>query len=300
VYYVQLLLPDFSLIICGYLICRFTALNRTVWEQVDSLVYYFLFPVLLFHSIVRSPIDFRAMSDLIAAALTLVSACILITNGLRFFPIIQKDDFACSAQIAFRFNSFIALALSERLAGREGVLMIAVLIGVCVPLVNIGAVWPMAKNSGVGLTKALTRNPLVIATVGGLIANALGFAIPSWTEVTVTRIGQAALALGLLAAGAGMQLGRVFNTLSKRWMSAGVLTLRHLVMPLLAVAMIRLFNLQPTQATVLLIYSAIPTAGSCYVLAAKMGYDGPFVAGLVTLSTVLGALSLPFALELIR
>jgi malonate transporter and related proteins len=298
--YAQLLFPDFSLIICGYLLCRFTALNRSVWEQVDSLVYYFLFPVLLFHSIVRSPIDFGAMSSLIAAALSLVSACILLTYGFGLFSKIEKDDFASSAQIAFRFNSFIALAIAERLAGRDAVLMIAVLIGVCVPLCNIGAVWPMAKNSGVGVTKALTRNPLVIATAGGLLANALGFAIPSWAEITVTRIGQAALALGLLAAGAGMQLGRVFNSASKRWMSAGVLTMRHLVMPLLAILMIRLFDLQPTQATVLLIYSALPTAGSCYVLAAKMGYDGPFVAGLVTLSTALGALSLPFALELIR
>jgi malonate transporter and related proteins len=298
--YAQLLIPDFSLIICGYLLCRFTALNRKVWEQVDSLVYYFLFPVLLFHSIVRSPIEFGAASNLIAAALCLVSAIILITYCFQFFSRIDKPDFASSAQIAFRFNAFIALALAERIAGREGILMISLLIGVCVPLCNIGAVWPMAKNSGVGIFDALTRNPLVIATAGGLIANGLGFNIPSWAEVTVTRIGQGALALGLLAAGAGMQLGRVFNTASKRWMSAGVLTMRHFGAPLLALGMIRLFNLPPTQATVLLVYSALPTAGSCYVLASKMGYDGAFVAGLVTMSTALGMLSLPFALELLR
>ena len=56
----QLLFPDFSLILCGYLVCRFTALNRSVWSQVDSLVYYLLFPVLLFHSISRSPLDLMA------------------------------------------------------------------------------------------------------------------------------------------------------------------------------------------------------------------------------------------------
>ena len=38
----------------------------------------------------------------------------------------------------------------------------------------------------------------------------------------------------------------------------------------------------------------------CYVLAAKMGYDGAYVAGLVTLSTLLGMLSLPFALGVLR
>jgi malonate transporter and related proteins len=298
--YVQLLFPDFCLIAVGYLLCRFTDLKRNVWEQVDSLVYYFLFPVLLFHSVVRSPINFGAMSNLISAAVCLVSSGILLTYSLGLWSKIQKDDFAASAQVAFRFNSFIGLAVAERIAGREGVLLLAVLIGVCVPICNIGAVWPMAKNSGVGVIKALTRNPLVIATAGGLLANVLGFAIPSWAEVTVTRIGQASIALGLLAAGAGMQIGQIFNSVSKRCMSVGVLTIRHLAMPLIALAMIRIFHLNAAQATMLLIYGALPTAGSCYVLAAKMGYDGAFVAGLVTLSTVLGALSLPFALELIR
>ena len=65
--YAQLLFPDFSLILCGYLVCRYTALNRAVWEQVESLVYYFLFPVLLFHSIVKSPLDLSAASSLIGA-----------------------------------------------------------------------------------------------------------------------------------------------------------------------------------------------------------------------------------------
>ncbi len=41
--YAQLLFPDFSLILIGYLVCRFTPLNRTVWAQVETLVYFFCF-----------------------------------------------------------------------------------------------------------------------------------------------------------------------------------------------------------------------------------------------------------------
>ena len=69
--YAQLLFPDFSLIVCGFLVCRYTALNRPVWAHVESLVYYLLFPVLLFQSIVRSPLDLGAASSLIAAGLLL-------------------------------------------------------------------------------------------------------------------------------------------------------------------------------------------------------------------------------------
>lgn len=299
--YAQLLFPDFSLILCGYLVCRYTALNRTVWQQVESLVYFFLFPVLLFQSIVRSPLDLRAASSLIGAGLLLGLCGIALAYSLPYLPWlgkrIDRREHAASAQIAFRFNSFIGLALAERLAGSEGLLLIAVLIGVCVPLFNVAAVWPMVRHAQRGFLSELVRNPLILATAGGLIANLLGFALPVWLEPTVTRIGAASLALGLMAAGAGMQFGHLAQA---KTLAVAVLSIRHLLLPLLALGLSRGLGLSPAQSTVLLAFSALPTSSSAYVLAARMGYNGAYVAGLVTLSTMLGVLSLPFALGLLR
>ncbi|RYG11356.1 MAG: AEC family transporter [Burkholderiales bacterium] len=299
--FAQLLFPDFSLIVCGYLVCRYTALNRTVWEQVEALVYYFLFPVLLFQSIVRSPLDLGAASSLIAAGLLMGLCGIAMAYALPYLPWlgrrIDRREHAAAAQVAFRFNSFIALALAERLAGPQGLVLIAVLIGVCVPLFNVGAVWPMARHAQTGFLRALLRNPLIIGTASGLAANLLGFSIPAWLEPTVTRIGAASLALGLMAAGAGMQFGSLAVS---RTLTVAVLSIRHVLMPLAAWALARLFRLDATQTAVLLAFSALPTASSCYVLAARMGYNGGYVAGLVTLSTLLGLASLPFALGLLR
>ena len=299
--YAQLLFPDFSLIACGWLLCRYTALNRRVWNEVESLVYYFLFPVLLFHSIVRSPLDFGATSNLLTAGVGVGLSGIALAYALPFLPVIgpriDRRDHAASAQIAFRFNSFICLALADRVAGREGLLMIAVLIGVCVPLFNIAAVWPMTRHAQTGFARQLARNPLIIATVTGLIANVLGLAVPSWLEPTLTRIGAASLALGLMAAGAGMQ----FATLAQgKVLGLSVLAIRHLVLPLIAWGLAIVLRLDVAQAAVLMTFSAVPTASSAYVLAARMGYNGAYVAGLVTVSTLLGVLSLPFALWLVR
>ena len=299
-HYAQLLFPDFSLIVCGFLVCRYSALNRKVWEQVDSLIYYFLFPVFLFHSIVRSPLDLSAASSMILAAWLMVICSMLLSYAIAYLPGVDTHDHASAAQVAFRFNVYIALALADRLAGREGLLLMAVIVGVCVPLCNMGAVWPMAKNTQQGFAKTLLRNPLVIATLAGLLANVLGFSMPILLDPTATRIGQACLALGLMAAGAGLQLGQVFNSASKRITGVLVLTLRHLLNPLIAFVLIHLFHLTGAQAIMLLVFSAMPTASSCYVLAVKMGYNGAFAAGLVTLSTVLGLFSLPFALEFLR
>ena len=295
--YAQLLLPDFTLILFGYLVCRYTALNRSVWQPVESLVYYLLFPVLLFQSIVRSPVDIGAASGLIGAGLLSGLAGIALAYSLPYWPWLGKRidarDHAASAQVAFRFNSFIGLALAERLGGVQGLQLIAVLIGVCVPLCNIGAVWPMARHAGRGIVGELVRNPLILATASGLVANLLGFKLPEWLVPTVSRIGAASIALGLMAAGAGMQ----FQSLARgKLLGASVLTIRHLLMPLAAFGLARAFGLAAEETLVLLIFSALPTASSCYVLAARMGYNGPYVAGLVTLSTVLGVASLPFAL----
>ena len=299
--FAQLLFPDFSLIVCGYLVCRYTALNRTVWGQVESLVYYFLFPVLLFHSIVKSPLDLGSASSLIGAGLLMGLAAIAMAYSLPHLPWlgahIDRREHAASAQIAFRFNSFIALALAERLAGAQGLLLIAVLIGVCVPLFNVASVWAMARHAKRGFLGELIRNPLILATAAGLIANLLGFRLPVWLEPTVSRIGAASIALGLMAAGAGMQ----FHHLARaKVLAIGVLSIRHFFTPLVGFGLAKAFGLTPGQTTILLIFSALPTASSCYVLATRMGYDGGYVAGLVTLSTLLGVASLSFALGVLR
>ena len=115
-YYAQLLFPDFSLIVIGYLLCRHTALNRPVWQAVEGLVYYFLFPVLLFQSIVRTPLDLQAASGLMGAGLALGITGIALAYALPHVPLlgrwIDRRDHAASAQVAFRFNSFIGLALA--------------------------------------------------------------------------------------------------------------------------------------------------------------------------------------------
>lgn len=295
--YAQLLFPDFSLILLGYLVCRYTQLNRPLWEKVEALVYYLLFPVLLFHSIVKSPLDLQLASKLMAAGWTLGLAGIGLAYLLPHTPLLKRyipgPDHAASAQIAFRFNSFIGLAIAERLAGPQGLQLIAVLIGVCVPLFNVAAVWPMARHAQRGFLGELVRNPLIIATVAGLLSNLMGFRMPLWLEPTVTRLGAASLAMGLMAAGAGMQFGALARA---KTLAVSVLAIRHLITPVIALLVARGFGLDATQTTMLLAFSALPTASSCYVLAARMGYDGAYVAGLVTLSTLLGVVSLPFAL----
>ena len=100
-----------------------------------------------------------------------------------------------------------------------------------------------------------------------------------------------------MTAGAGLQLGKLA---ANKVLTVGLLAIRHLFTPLVAYALARALQLDPVQGSVLLIFSALPTASSTYVLAVRMGYNGAYVAGLITLSTILGMASLPFALGALR
>lgn len=291
--YALLLLPDFVLIAIGYLLCRCTLLDKALWQGVEKLVYYLLFPALLFYSILRHPIEPAQVLPLAGAGVALALLGIAAALALRLWRGVDAHLHASGAQTAFRFNSYVALALGERLGGTQGVAWMALLIALCVPLVNVAAVWSLARQGGFGWWRELLRNPLILATVAGLSCNLLGLRLPEVAATTLSRVGAAALPLGLMAVGAGLQLGALRE--SPR-LAAALLTIRHALLPLAGIALAIGLRLPPSQQAILVAFAAMPTASSAYVLAVRMGGHGGFVAGLVTVSTVLAMAGLPLAL----
>ena len=288
-----LLLPDFVLIAIGYVLCRWTALDRPVWDGAEQLVYYLLFPALLFAAIVRQPLALGALASLGAVGLGVTTCGIALAYALGRWPGVNRPAHASGAQVAFRFNSYIALALAERLGGSAGVAALAVLIALVVPLCNVAAVWPLARAGGQHVGRELLRNPLIVATVAGLAVNLAGLALPQVAVLTLHRLGAAALPVGLMAVGAGLRLGALREAPG---LAAALLAIRHAALPLVALALVRVTPLDAVQQTIVVAFSALPTAASAYVLAVRMGGRGEFVAGLITLSTLLGMASVPLAL----
>jgi malonate transporter len=288
-----LLVPDFLLIVTGYLLCRHTALDRPLWDGVERLVYYLLFPVLLFTSIVKQPLQPGPLLSFAGCGVAVVGCGIALAYAIGRWPGVDPLAHASGAQTAFRFNSYVGLALAERLAGLQGVAWQALLVAFCVPLCNIAAVWPLARHSGQRFGAELLRNPLIIATVSGLLANLGGLKLPEVAAVPLQRLGAAALPLGLMAVGAGLRMGALRDAPG---LAAAFLSIRHLVLPGVAIALVLAAGLPAAQQTIVVAFAALPTASSAYVLAARMGGHGAFVAGLVSVSTLVAMIGLPLAL----
>lgn len=285
-----LLVPDLLLIVVGFLLCRHTLLDRPVWDAVERLTYFLLFPVLLFSSIAKSPLHPAQTAALAGVGVGTVLCGIGLAYAIRRWPGVDARLHASGAQTAFRFNSYIALALAERLGGAETLALMALLIALCVPICNIGAVWPLARHGGHAYVRELVRNPFILGTLAGLLFNLAGLHLPDAVGTTLHRLGLAAIPLGLMAVGAGLKLGGLQAAPA---LAVAFLTIRHVVLPAIALALSIWVGLPPLQQAVVLAFAALPTASSAYVLAMRMGGHGPFVAGLVTMSTLLGMVSVP-------
>jgi len=128
-----------------------------------------------------------------------------------------------------------------------------------------------------------------------VIRQKLRLKLPALVDTTLGRMGAAALPLGLMAVGAGLRIGALRDAPR---LAAALLSIRHLVLPAVALVLVRQLPLSATQQQIVVMFSALPTAASAYVLASRMGGRGEFVAGLVTVSTMLGMASVPIALAL--
>ncbi len=285
-----LVLPDFLLVALGWILRNKLGYSREFFAGLEKLVYFVLFPALLLHSLLRTPISVGNAAQLLQATLLLLAAAIALAwlAGLAFKP--EPMALATTAQCAFRFNTYLGLSLAASLGGAAGQTSMAVILGFAIPLVNIAAVYGLARHSGGGLFKELLRNPLVLSTIAGLIGNFAGLHLPGPLDVTLARLGNAALALGIICVGASLswQGGR-----SQSGLIGWMLAVKLVAMPAVALLLANLLQLGPVDRRMLLLFATLPTASSAYVLAIRMGGDGRLAALVISLGTLLSAVTIP-------
>ncbi len=285
------LLPDFALIVLGALLRRLLHLGDHFWNGLEKLVYYVLFPALLFTGLLKARIEWSAAAPMLAVAGAAMAGSMVLGLGARLAPI-SPLSFASQYQCAFRFNSYIGLAVAGTLHGLPGIAAMGIVVGLMVPPANLAAVWMLARHGEAGIWRELARNPLILATLAGIAANLGGLQLPGVMLKFLGRMGDAAIVLGLLAVGAGLRIVGASGTASH--LAAGYLLLVKLVaMPAMALLAIRSWGLAGLHADIALIFCALPAASSAYILAQSMGGDGARVAGLLSAGTLLSMVSIP-------
>lgn len=292
-----LVFPDFLLLALGLALRHKMHFNGEFFAGVERLVYYILFPALLIRSVMAQPIDLTAAADLMQATLLLIACGAGLSWIARWALRSDPLRFASTVQCGFRFNTYIGLALALSLGGQDGLGVMALIVGFSVPVVNLLAVYALARQAGGKLFGALIRNPLLVSTLFGLGLNIAGVQLPAPVDSFLNRLGAAGLALGIICVGASLsfQSSRGAGKLVG-WM-VGV---KLLGMPIaaLAIGMIPWLGLTPLERQMLLLYAALPTASSAYVLAAGMGGDARLVSLVISVGTAASIVTIPLWMQL--
>jgi len=291
-----ILFPDFALILFGFLLRRHAGWEIQFWSGLEKLIYYFLFPALLFSTTARTAFDFASTGRMLQVSIATVFVGIALGWLARALFKGPPMIFESGVQTAFRFNSYIALALASRLDGDKGTSLMALIMGFAVPLCNMAAVHALARKGG-GLLRELAKNPMLLATAAGMTFNLLGLPLPEIVGATLSRMANASIALGLIAVGAGLQLSGLH---AAKGMAAYFLAVKLMALPAITLLLGRLMGLPTLQLQIVVAFAALPTASSAYVLAARMGGSGPFVAFLISAGTVLSVATMPLWLWLAR
>ncbi|VXA97984.1 Transporter [Pseudomonas sp. 8AS] len=284
--------PLFALILGGLALRRWDFPGEAFWPAAERLNYFILFPALLFSSLATAPLDNPALPRLaLAVLLGLGSAwlALLLIRRLRGWPAAR---FGAFSQGILRFNTYLGLAVVGSLHGQTGLVLAALLLALMVPAVNVLSVWSLTAERGVSLRSLLLpvlKNPLILACLAGILVNLAGIGLPGGSDRLLGLLAAASLPLGLLCVGAALRPQELAGERASLLCNCG---LRLLGMPLLALAVAHLLQLPALESAVLVLFFALPTAPTAYVLTRQLGGDGQLMAGLITLQTLLSGLSL--------
>ena len=295
------LAPVFLLIALGWLLRARGFPGEAFWPAAERLVYYVLFPALLFLTTATSEL---AGFGLLPMTLALVGALLAVgALALLLGPWLGVDHAGLTSvfQGAIRTNTYVGLGAAGTLYGAAGLEVLGIVILVVVTTVNLLSVVALIhygrKAAGGGeVLSSVARNPLILACLAGFALNAIGVDLSGVPHDTLAVLGQASLTLGLLCVGAGLELAHLGR---QRAAALATCALKLLIMPTATALACRLVGVEGLSAAVAVLFTAGPISASSYVLARQLGGDAPLMAGLITLTTIAAALTMPLTLALL-
>lgn len=295
------LIPIFLLILLGYVLMHLNMPGKDFWPAMEKLTYFVLFPALLVSRLSTAPladINLLSLSSVLILCIFIISALLLLLRPW-LFP--DGPAFSSVYQGSVRFNSYVGLALADQFIPHHGVALAAIAMAAMIPLLNVLCVVILAVYAShqplqwdkLGLS--LLKNPLIMGCVIGLTLNFTTGPLPEMVNQSLVLLGKAALPMGLLAVGAGLHLGSVHSRLPCMLLSS---ILKLLAFPALAWGLGVAFQLDAAELSAAVLFAALPSATSSYILARQMGGDYTLMASILTMQTAAAIITLPLVLSL--
>jgi len=205
-------------------------------------------------------------------------------------------------QGGIRFNSYVLLAFVDSVYGDEGLVLAAIVMAFVIPFINVLCISTFAIYTQRGtfslksFFKTIIKNPLIVACVVGGVINSSGVSVPLVVLKSLSLLSNAALPIGLLSVGVGLE----FKYLKSAKSELIVSTLAKLIyFPIVIYGVGLVFGLSGMMLSIAVVFGAMPTAVSGYILARELGGDTTLMASIITLQTLVCMASLFLVIPLL-
>jgi malonate transporter and related proteins len=298
--YLDAFVPAFGLLLLGAVLKRSLLPDDAVWAGIERLIFWVLLPCLLVVAIggvALGELPILGMMTAIWGSLAVGTALSVVLARAFGQPHASMTSVLMGG---IRFNNLIGFAIAGAMFGGPGLALGAVATGMIVPAVQFITTMAFALGRGgrlnlLALLRQLALNPLIIACAAGFCVAGLG-GLPAGAAPLARALGQASVALGLLAVGAALTLGAWRDRLP---LQLATTFLKLAVMPALTLTAARMLGLDPLSTAMAVLFMAMPTAATSYVMARAMGGDAPLMAAITSTEHVLAVVSLPLWLLLL-
>ncbi|MFF7706056.1 AEC family transporter [Pseudomonas sp. NPDC007930] len=292
------ILPIALIIAFGHACRRSGLIHEGFWPGAERLSYYVFLPSLFAYGLATADISQVPVADL---ARVLIAPTLLIALGLVLArPWVGGENAAFTSvfQGGIRFNNYVGVTAATSMFGSAGLALAAVANAAIVPTVNVLCVLAFAlfshrRPSLLGVLRGIVLNPLVVGCALGIALHLSGLHFPPGIGPVVKSFGEAALPLGLLCVGAALD----FSSLRSAVRPVLVASLcKFLALPLATLGACLWWGVGGQVAAVAMLFQALPTASSSYVMARQMGGDAPLMATIIAAQTLLAIVVLPVVL----
>lgn len=283
--------PICLMLALGVIFKRMNLINENFIDVASRMVFQVTLPALLFLSIVGSKHDFSSSMPLILFGLIANFAFFLFTTWTTRRSVPNPKDQGVVIQGGFRANTaIIGLAYMANTYGNSGVALAAIYVASMTMLYNIQAVitlTPKGSTSGLQaaklMFKTLTKNPLIISIVLGMICYFLAVPIPQVVEKAGHYFANMTLPLALLCTGGSLDIRSLRDDKVAAWIST---TYKLVLAPLMITVAAMIYGFRDMELGLIFLMSASPSAAASYVMARAMGGNAALAANIIAMTTV--------------
>lgn len=292
---IKVVVPLVLFMCLGSIIRKKGWMSETSIKEMNDVVFKVLLSVMVFYNIYQA--DMEESFDFGLLLYAIIS--LLVIFGVLVFVIGKKITDKTIAPVViqgiYRSNFVLfGLQVTASICGSGQLGMTTVLISVIIPMFNVLAVVLFESyrqnNVDIGkLSKGILKNPLIIASVLGILVFFSGIRFGSILEESLKSISQMATPMSLILLGGTITL----NGIRKYWRYTVVCTIgRLIVIPAIFLTGAVLFGYHGAGLVALMVMFGSPTAVSSFPMATQMGGNGELAGQIVAVTTVFSTVTI--------